>query len=95
LKRDLWKDDAKCLDLDTNLYFEGYEDNVEIRDNIDSLCSICPVAKVCFANGIAGKEWGIWGGVYLENGDISREFNKHKTKEVWGKLWKSLTTETQ
>ena len=81
--------------MDTNLYFDTYEDNVEVRPVIDKMCSRCPVAKVCFANGISGKEWGVWGGIYLENGEISREFSKHRTKEEWGELWKTLTTETQ
>jgi hypothetical protein len=55
----------------------------------------CPVAKVCFANGVSGKEWGVWGGIYLENGEISKEFSKHRNKEQWGELWKTLTTEKQ
>lgn len=93
MKQHLWKDKAKCLGLDTNLYFDKYEDDIEIRSNIDNFCSTCPVAKICFANGVSGKEWGVWGGVYLEGGEISREFNRHKTKEQWGEVWQSLTTE--
>lgn len=81
--------------MDTNLYFDTYEDNIEVRPAIDKMCERCPVAKVCFANGISGKEWGVWGGIYLENGEISREFSKHRTKQEWGELWKTLTTETQ
>jgi hypothetical protein len=95
LKQHLWKDNAICLDLDTNLYFEKYEDDIEIRPIIDSMCMKCPVAKVCFANGVSGKEWGVWGGIYLENGEISKEFSKHRNKEQWGELWKTLTTEKQ
>jgi hypothetical protein len=93
LKQHLWKDEAICLNLETNLFFEKYEDDVDLRSNIDNLCASCPVAKMCFANGISGKEWGIWGGVYLENGEISKEFNRHKTKDQWGETWKSLTME--
>jgi hypothetical protein len=54
---------------------------------------MCPVKKTCFANGISGKEWGVWGGVYLEGGEISREFNKHKTKQDWSNIWQALTME--
>lgn len=93
MKQHLWKDEAICLNLETNLFFEKYEDDVDLRSNIDNLCASCPVAKMCFANGISGKEWGIWGGVYLENGEISKEFNRHKTKDQWGETWKSLTME--
>lgn len=50
---------------------------------------------MCFANGVSGKEWGVWGGVYLEGGEISREFNKHKNKKDWSETWQSLTMEKQ
>lgn len=94
MKQHLWKDDASCLGTETNLYFEQYEDNIEIRNDIDSLCRACPVAKQCFAVGISGKEWGIWGGIYIENGEISREFNKHKSKQDWASTWSALTMES-
>ena len=89
-----WKDNAVCLDYDTNLFFDKYEDDELIRPIIDNLCQSCPVQKTCFANGISGKEWGVWGGIYLENGEISREFSRHRTKEKWGEMWKSLTMES-
>jgi hypothetical protein len=93
LKQHLWKDESLCFGLDTNLYFDKYEDNIEQRPITDDMCRICPVRKTCFANGISGKEWGVWGGVYLENGEISREFNKHKSKQDWAATWQSLTME--
>lgn len=94
MKQHLWKDNANCFGLETNLYFDKYEDDIGLRANVDSLCGTCPVAKTCFANGVSGKEWGVWGGVYLEGGEISKEFNKHKTKDQWGRLWQFLTMET-
>jgi hypothetical protein len=93
MKQHLWKDQAKCLDLNTDLYFDKYEEDIELRFNVDNFCASCPVAKTCFANGISGKEWGVWGGVYLEGGEISREFNKHKTKQDWSNTWQALTME--
>lgn len=93
LKQHLWKDNGLCFDTETNLYFEKYEDQEIDRKVVDSMCAICPVKKICFANGISGKEWGVWGGVYLEAGEISREFNRHKTKKDWFTLWQSLTME--
>jgi hypothetical protein len=51
----------------------------------------CPLARKCFANGVSGKEWGVWGGVYLEDGKVSREFNNHKTKADWADTWQVLT----
>lgn len=93
MKRQLWKDEAKCLNLDTNIFFDKYEEDETFRTAIDKMCLSCPVRKTCFATGISGKEWGVWGGIYLEGGEISREFNKHKTKKDWGNTWQSLTME--
>lgn len=94
MQQHLWKDESACLDTDTNLYFDLYEENISLRREIDSTCISCPVANKCFAVGVSGKEWGVWGGIYLEGGEISKEFNSHKTKEDWGNVWKILTTET-
>ena len=93
MKQHLWKDDASCLGLNTNFYFEEYEDNIELRSGIDKICMSCPVRKVCFANGVSGKEWGLWGGVYLEGGEVSKEFNRHKSKQDWSNIWQALTME--
>lgn len=91
MKQHMWKDDASCLSLETNLFFEKYEEDSNLRLAIDSMCSSCPVSRKCFSVGISGKEWGVWGGVYLESGEISREFNNHKTKTDWAQTWKTLT----
>jgi hypothetical protein len=93
MKQHLWKDEAACLGLDTNIFFDKYEDNVDIRPIVDSMCQRCPVSKTCFAVGVSGKEYGVWGGVFLEIGNISREFNKHKTKQDWANTWQALTME--
>jgi hypothetical protein len=93
LKQHLWKDEALCLGMDNNAFFDKYEDHEGSRKDIDTLCRQCPVKKICFANGISGKEWGVWGGVYLESGEVSREFNKHKTKQDWSITWQALTME--
>lgn len=86
-----WKDRALCLDYDTNIFFDKYEEDEDLRLAIDKLCSGCPVAKHCFAVGVSQKEWGVWGGIYLEGGVISKEFNKHRSSSDWGETWKSLT----
>lgn len=94
MQQHLWKDDAACLGIDTNTFFDKYEEGVESRHIVDSVCKGCPVANQCFAVGVSGKEWGVWGGIYLEGGEISKEFNVHKSKKDWGEIWKILTTET-
>jgi hypothetical protein len=86
-----WKDEGSCRDYDTNLFFDKYEENVDLRPAIDNLCATCPMARQCFAVGVSQKEWGVWGGVYIENGKISREFNRHRSKEDWSKTWQYLT----
>ena len=93
MKQHLWKDDSSCLGLDNNLFFDKYEDDLAVRPAVDSICSSCPVKKTCFAVGVSGKEWGVWGGIFLEGGDISREFNNHRNKDGWAKTWESLTME--
>jgi len=93
MKQHLWKDDAACLGLENNLFFDKYEEDVGVRPIVDSLCGSCPVRKTCFAVGISSKEWGVWGGIYLEGGDVSREFNNHRNKGDWATTWESLTME--
>lgn len=91
MNRHEWKDEAACLGYDTNLFFDKYEEDEQLRPAIDKVCMDCPVMKQCFAVGVSQKEWGVWGGIYLEGGKISREFNKHKSKEMWSSLWQRLT----
>lgn len=94
MKQHLWKDQGSCRDrVDRNLFFDIYEEQPETRKDIDNLCRSCPVSKTCFAVGVSSKEWGVWGGIYLVNGEISREFNNHKSKQDWADTWTSLTME--
>lgn len=90
-----WKYEGLCVGYDTNFFFDKYEEDLQLRPAIDKLCSECPVARHCFAVGVSNKEWGVWGGVYLENGKISREFGKHRTKEQWANTWKNLTNDQE
>lgn len=86
-----WKNDASCSGYDTNFFFDKYEEEEQFRPAIDNLCMNCPVIKECFAIGVSQKEWGVWGGIYLENGEISKEFNSHRSKADWEKVWHNLT----
>ncbi len=89
-----WKLDAKCRDMDVDIFFEKYENDIGLRASIDRMCAGCPVAKECLQWGISHEEWGIWGGIYLEAGQKSEEFNEHKTDEVWDELLVQLTHDT-
>jgi hypothetical protein len=86
-----WKNQGACVGSNSNLFFDSYEDDEALRIKIDTLCSSCPVARRCFAVGVSQKEWGVWGGIYLEKGEISREFNSHRSKDQWAKKWQELT----
>jgi len=48
-----------------------------------------------FFDKISQKEWGVWGGVYLEGGKISKEFNRHRDKAKWAETWKYLTMDNK
>ena len=90
-----WKNRAKCKDWDVNLFFDKYEEDTELRRDVDEFCSTCPVMRECFAVGVSTKQVGVWGGVYLYKGKISREFNRHKTKDDWAKTWSDLTIDKE
>jgi hypothetical protein len=94
-RTDSWQDDAACKDWDTNLFFDKYEEDKDLRPAIDEYCADCPVSRMCFAVGVSQKEWGVWGGVYLEKGKISREFNDHRTKQDWANTWETLTNDKE
>ena len=95
MDRQEWKDSASCKDYDVNLFFDVYEETENLRPAIDKLCSECPIARQCFAVGVSQKEWGVWGGIYLESGKISREFNRHKSRKAWAETWKYLTIDKE
>lgn len=86
-----FEDNRSCLNVDTNMFFEKYEEDLPTAEAIDLLCAGCPMQRKCFAYGISNQEWGVWGGVYLEMGKISREFNKHKDNDAWFKIWSNAT----
>lgn len=93
MDKNAWKDKGSCVNYDVNLFFDKYEENEQLRPAIEALCSECPVARTCFAVGISQKEYGIWGGIYLEKGKVSRELGKHRSKSDWANTWKYLTTD--
>jgi len=81
-----WFHLALCRGMDTNLFYDKYEADVNIAKNIDEACLGCPVIKTCYEFGTENNEHGIWGGVYLNSGSTDKARNAHKTKEVWKRL---------
>ena len=83
-----WFDLAICRGMDTNLFFEKYETDVNIAKNIDEACLSCPVSKMCYDSGVENNEYGVWGGVYLNAGSVANSKNTHKTPEIWKRIKK-------
>lgn len=81
-----WYNLALCLGMDTNLFFDKYETDINIANNIDEACLACPVISMCYEYGVESDAVGVWGGIYLNSGDIDKSKNTHKTKETWKRL---------
>lgn len=84
-----WRDLASCNGIDsdsTGIFFEEYETDPVVARETDVFCLSCPVARQCFQYGKETKSEGVWGGVYLENGKVSKNYNKHKTDSQWKDL---------
>jgi hypothetical protein len=81
-----WWHLAACRGMDTNLFYDKYEIDINIAKNIDQACLSCPVSKMCYESGTENNEYGIWGGVYLNAGSVDKTRNLHKTPEIWKRL---------
>ena len=81
-----WWHLAVCRGMDTNLFYDKYEVDVNTAKNIDEACLSCPVISMCYKSGVYNNEYGVWGGVYLNAGVIDKTRNMHKTQEVWKRL---------
>jgi len=62
-----FSEDRSCLNMDTNLFFEKYEEDIIVAQGVDTLCAQCPVQRQCLAYAVSNQEWGVWGGVYFES----------------------------
>jgi hypothetical protein len=81
-----WWDLALCHGMDTDLFFDKYESDINIAKSIDEACLSCPVIKLCYDSGVENSDYGVWGGVYLASGDTDKSRNAHKTKDVWKRI---------
>jgi hypothetical protein len=88
-----WYDLGACRGLDTNIFFDDYEeDRIKMANGetvaytaqaADAACLSCPVMLYCYRTGVDQKETGVWGGVYLDKGELYPKYNSHKTEEFW------------
>lgn len=54
-----------CSGADPGLFWPA---TFEDAGRAQALCRSCPLMAACYAAGVQGKEWGVWGGVLLERG---------------------------
>lgn len=83
-----WNHLAACAGIDTNLFYDKYENDISIAKNVDEMCLACPVISICYEAGINNNEDGVWGGIYLNAGRLDKSRNAHKNQEVWKRLKK-------
>jgi len=92
-----WQDLAACAGMapkkagDKNYFYEAYEEDIVIAQNVDEVCKACPVIAACAQTAYNNKEEGVWGGVYWNSRGKPDEIrNRHKTKDDW--KWLEQTT---
>jgi hypothetical protein len=81
-----WYQLAACSGTDINMFYDDYESDKYIAEQIDQVCLHCPVIKQCYNEGVENKEKGVWGGIYMDLGRIDKEYNSHKTTDIWKRL---------
>jgi len=81
-----WYQLAACYGTEINMFYDDYESDKYLAEQIDQMCLHCPVIKQCYNEGVSNKEKGVWGGVYMDLGRIDKENNSHKTHDIWKKL---------
>lgn len=90
-----WSALGNCLGKDRNRYFNDYEASVDgdavLAHEVDAECTSCKMQRNCLAFAVTHKEWGVWGGVYFEDGKISKRLNQHKNNEDWFAVWTGAT----
>jgi hypothetical protein len=82
----MWGTEALCAGTDTEDYFDKYELDQGLAKEIDRRCMSCPVIKECFDYGVQTESFGVWGGVFLNDGKLDNVRNSHKTQDVWARI---------
>jgi len=86
-----WQDLASCRGMDTNWFYDTYENDEVAATAADQICYNCPVITACGLQALEAKEEGLWGGVYwTSSGKPDKSRNKHKTEEEWKWLEQKL-----
>lgn len=81
-----WYHIAACNNMPINWFYDEYETDKELAKQIDQVCLHCPVIKQCHSEGVANKEKGVWGGIFMDLGRIDKQANAHKEQETLKQL---------
>lgn len=81
-----WYHISICRGMKTNWFYDDYEADPLFAEVMDSICFSCPVRAMCLREGEDNQEYGLWGGVYLNNGKPDETRNSHKSDETWEKI---------
>lgn len=67
-----WLDKALCAELEipTEYFFDEYIKDREVFNKVNEICSRCPVRAPCLRYGMNTKSVGVWGGAWLQYGNI-------------------------
>lgn len=81
-----WYHLAACSNMPINWFYDDYESDKNVANQVDQICLHCPVIDICYEEGIRNKERGVWGGVFLDLGRPEKTINAHKDAKHWKKL---------
>lgn len=81
-----WYHLSVCQGMQTNYFYDDYEADPLFAQVMDSICLACPVRAMCLREGVENQEYGLWGGVYLNNGKTDEARNAHKTEDIWEQI---------
>lgn len=85
-----WYHVGICRGMKTNWFYDDYESDSLFAEVMDTICMSCPVRALCLREGIENQEYGLWGGVYLNNGKTDEARNAHKSDDIWKEIRRSL-----
>jgi hypothetical protein len=83
-----WYHLAACAGMNINWFYDDYENDKIMAQTADEVCLSCPVIKQCYKEGVANKEFGVRGGIFMDLGRIDKQNNLHKSAETWNTLKK-------
>lgn len=89
-----WRDLSLCSNMETNLFYDEYEQNEQVANMIDEACLSCPVMVQCLQRGMENGEWGVWGSIYLTGGRVDKGKNDHKTPDTWQAIKERIGAES-